>query len=329
MAITQLKSAADFKKFVSEWRLAVVHFYASWAASCEQVNKVLEDLKEEYKTIPSVGFSFIDAEGVAEVSAKNSIAAAPTILYFKDGKEVDRVDGYKPSEIEMKLTKHSFDIAAGPVQAEPKPKEDLTTRLKKLINSHRLMLFMKGSPDNPQCGFSKQTVALLNEVGASFGSFDILGDEEIRQGLKTYSNWPTYPQLYLDGKLVGGLDVIREEFQDSEFVAKLPKKEDNSLAGQLKKLINSHKLMLFMKGDRHQPQCGFSRQMIDLLNSVGADYGTFDILKDEKVRQGLKEFSNWPTYPQLYLNGELLGGLDVVRAEMSDEGFVTSLPKKS
>ncbi|PIO60104.1 thioredoxin, partial [Teladorsagia circumcincta] len=152
MAITQLTSASDFRKFISELRLSIVHFYAPWAASCEQVNKVLKDLEEDSKSIPSVGFAFIDAEGVAEVSAMHSIAAAPTVVYFKDGKEVDRVNGYKPSELEMKLTKHSFDIATTPLISQPKPKEDLNTRLERLIKSHRLMLFMKGSPDNPKCG---------------------------------------------------------------------------------------------------------------------------------------------------------------------------------
>ncbi|VDM61414.1 unnamed protein product, partial [Angiostrongylus costaricensis] len=313
--------------------LAVVHFYASWAPPCDQVNKMLRDLK----VYPFL--AFIDAEGVAEVSAMYSISAAPTLLYFKEGREVDRVDGYKPSETETKLIKHSFDIAAMPLQASVEasvpipsskgPKEDLNTRLKKLIESNRLMLFMKGSPNNPKCGFSRQIVGLLNDLSASYGSFDILQDEEVRQGLKTYSNWPTFPQLYLDGELIGGLDVFREELQDSEFVAKLPKKQRNDLDTRLKALINSHKLMLFMKGDRQQPQCKFSRQIIDLLDGVEADYSTFDILKDEEVRQGLKSFSNWPTYPQLYLNGELLGGLDVVKAEMSDVDFVSSLPKKS
>ncbi|KAK6048762.1 hypothetical protein COOONC_13733 [Cooperia oncophora] len=93
-----------------------------------------------------------------------SIAAAPTVVYFKDGKEVDRVNGYKPSEFEMKLTKHSFDIAAAPLDSQPKPKEDLNTRLKRLIESHRLMLFMKGSPDNPKCG------EIFNVTDISVGS---------------------------------------------------------------------------------------------------------------------------------------------------------------
>jgi Grx4 family monothiol glutaredoxin len=93
--------------------------------------------------------------------------------------------------------------------------EDLNTRLRGLINEQPVMLFMKGNPDAPQCGFSKKTVALLREANITqFGTFDILTDNEVREGLKKYSNWPTFPQLYVDGELQGGLDVI-QEMQDN------------------------------------------------------------------------------------------------------------------
>ena len=72
---------------------------------------------------------------------------------------------------------------------------DLNTRLHKLINGAPVMLFMKGSAAEPKCGFSKQIVAILDGHNAQFKTFDILSDEEVRQGLKTYSNWPTYPQV--------------------------------------------------------------------------------------------------------------------------------------
>lgn len=75
----------------------------------------------------------------------------------------------------------------------------------------------------PKCGFSRQIVQMLNELNVDYWTFDILSDEEVRQGLKEYSDWPTYPQIYLDGELLGGLDVIREEVKDPEFVKKLPK----------------------------------------------------------------------------------------------------------
>lgn len=74
---------------------------------------------------------------------------------------------------------------------------------------------------------------------------------------------------------------------------------------------------------------GFSRQIIDLLNGLNVDYWTFDILQDNAVREGLKVYSDWPTYPQLYLDGELLGGLDVVKEEIKNPEFVDKLPKMS
>ncbi|CAK9181796.1 unnamed protein product [Ilex paraguariensis] len=86
----------------------------------------------------------------------------------------------------------------------------LEDRLKKLITSSPVMLFMKGTPDAPRCGFSSKVVNSLKEEGVNFGSFDILSDEEVRQGLKTFSNWPTFPQLYYKGELIGGCDVVME-----------------------------------------------------------------------------------------------------------------------
>ena len=72
------------------------------------------------------------------------------------------------------------------------------------------MLFMKGTPDAPRCGFSNQIVEVLKVNDISFSSFDILEDNEVRQGLKEFSEWPTYPQLYIKGELMGGLDIVKE-----------------------------------------------------------------------------------------------------------------------
>merc|ERR1711953_508503 len=91
-----------------------------------------------------------------------------------------------------------------------KDEETLETRLKKLINQAHVMLFMKGDPETPRCGFSGKIVGILNENNVTFDSFNILSDEEVRQELKAYSNWNTYPQLYAHGKLVGGLDIVKE-----------------------------------------------------------------------------------------------------------------------
>ena len=88
--------------------------------------------------------------------------------------------------------------------------EDLRKRIVDTIGRGRVMLFMKGNPAMPQCGFSAAVVSVLKETGVPFESFNILADQEIREGLKEYSSWPTFPQLYVDGKLIGGADIVRD-----------------------------------------------------------------------------------------------------------------------
>ena len=89
-------------------------------------------------------------------------------------------------------------------------------RIEEQLKSHDVLLYMKGTPDFPQCGFSGQTVAALNAVGKPFAYVNIFEDQEIREGLKTYSNWPTFPQLYVKGELIGGSDIVIEMYNSGE-----------------------------------------------------------------------------------------------------------------
>lgn len=89
-------------------------------------------------------------------------------------------------------------------------------KIKQQIGSDRIVLYMKGNPQQPLCGFSARAVQLLNACGVKFATFDVLADPEIRQGVKEYSNWPTFPQLYVDGELVGGCDIMTELYQKGE-----------------------------------------------------------------------------------------------------------------
>jgi monothiol glutaredoxin len=90
------------------------------------------------------------------------------------------------------------------------------TRIEELINSSKVMLFMKGTRQFPACGFSNAVVQILKKEGASFETFNILSDPDVRQGLKEFSSWPTFPQLYVDGKFVGGCDIVTEMHQNGE-----------------------------------------------------------------------------------------------------------------
>ena len=94
--------------------------------------------------------------------------------------------------------------------------QDVNARIEQQLKSHDILLYMKGTPDFPQCGFSGQAVAALNAIGKPYAFVNIFEDEEIRQGLKTYSNWPTFPQLYVKGELIGGSDIVVEMYHSGE-----------------------------------------------------------------------------------------------------------------
>jgi monothiol glutaredoxin len=93
---------------------------------------------------------------------------------------------------------------------------DTKTKIETILNANKIVLFMKGSPSFPQCGFSARAVAILKEIGATFHHVDVLEDPEIREGIKVYGNWPTIPQLYIKKELIGGSDILMEMYQAGE-----------------------------------------------------------------------------------------------------------------
>lgn len=307
---------------------------------------------------PALLFLRVEAEAVPEVSVLFNIAVVPTFVFLRGGPEkvMDKLEGAHPAELAKKI--QALTAAAASLSPpSPSPTNDTTTttthtttststaptanledRLKRLITQAPVVLFMKGGPSQPRCGFSRSIVEILKTEGITFASFDILEDEEVRQGLKTFSDWKTYPQLYVNGELVGGLDIVKEmlaEGGEGTLKEALGVKEGGGAAAvdadtqgggegltleeRLKVLINKAPVMLFMKGKPAEPMCGFSSKIVEILKGTGVAFDTFDILSDQEVRQGLKTYSNWPTYPQLYCKGELVGGLDIVK-ELLEQG---------
>ena len=93
---------------------------------------------------------------------------------------------------------------------------DVNKKIKELNKSNEVVLYMKGNPTFPQCGFSSTVVQILKHIGVNFQSYDVLQDEELREGIKKFSNWPTIPQLYVKEEFIGGCDIIREMFESGE-----------------------------------------------------------------------------------------------------------------
>ncbi|KAG9234583.1 thioredoxin-like protein [Amylocarpus encephaloides] len=236
--------------------LQVISFHAPWAAPCTQMRTVLELLASSYPVTSPLSTSWVsmNAEEVMDVSDAFDVTAVPYLVLTRNNQVLETVSGSDATKVRTAVEKHAKASGAGttsntnnvaatnggtvaknlstyaPTPSDPatapaysssdvkEDKEALHERLETLVKAAPVMLFMKGTPTTPQCGFSRQLVALLRENSVKYGFFNILADDDVRQGLKEFSDWPTFPQLYVDGELVGGLDIVKEEMSnDPEF----------------------------------------------------------------------------------------------------------------
>lgn len=198
----------------------LLFFWAAWSEACRDMEPVLEAIEVEYgSALKVVG---VEAEKATDVSLRYAVQAVPLCILVWQEKEVERVQGMDPIELQDKLASR---LGASPIAEQGRPqKMSLDERLEMLVNQSPVMLFMKGSPDAPRCGFSQKAVQALRDAGCTtFGHFDILEDQEVRQGLKEKSQWPTYPQLYVKGELVGGCDIILEMSKDGSLAEEINK----------------------------------------------------------------------------------------------------------
>ncbi|KAL8371024.1 hypothetical protein RB595_001058 [Gaeumannomyces hyphopodioides] len=238
---------------VSEWEahlaalppttLLIIYFHAPWAPPCAQMATVLKTLAAEYPVAdpPATSWVALDAEDLSDVSETYDVTAVPFVVLSRGGKVLESVSGNSAQRVRTAIEAHagvtsspSAGATAEATTAAPtngdattttdapqdpaKQKEELFKRLSDLVKAAPVMLFMKGTPSSPQCGFSRQTVAILRENSVKYGFFNILADDEVRQGLKEFADWPTFPQLWVDGELVGGLDIVKEELaNDADF----------------------------------------------------------------------------------------------------------------
>lgn len=227
--------------------LLVLFFHAPWASPCQQLRDFLSRHSSQYQETSPVCFLSINAEDMYEISERYEVAAVPFLALVKDSKVLETISGADtvkaeetieryaalpqssnnssanttavPPALDADSTKENVpppaippetnsDAAADAQKPRDSGEEELFGRLRALVKAAPVMLFMKGTPSGPQCGFSRQMVGLLREKSVKYGFFNILADEDVRQGLKKLADWPTYPQLWINGELVGGLDIV-------------------------------------------------------------------------------------------------------------------------
>ncbi|KAI0353682.1 glutaredoxin [Trametes cingulata] len=222
----EVQSPEHFQSLLSEDlnRVSLINFWAPWAEPCKQMNEVVLELAKKY---PQVLVLQVEAETQSDISESFEVEAVPTFVILRGHTLLGRISGADaPALTEAIAThvrgpsaispqSHTDRTPAAPTTQQESP-EELNQRLHKLMTQDKVVLFMKGSPEQPRCGFSRRIVDLLRTQGVEFSSFDILSDESVRQGLKVLNNWPTFPQLIINGEFVGGLDVVKEMADNGE-----------------------------------------------------------------------------------------------------------------
>ncbi|KAM0459645.1 hypothetical protein ACHAPV_005359 [Trichoderma viride] len=237
--ITEIETDEQWQQVLSSAppsTLLIASFQAPWAAPCAQMATVLSTLASEYPVTepPSTKWVSINAEELSDISETYDVTAVPFLVLLRNGEVVETVSGSSAVKVRTAIETHAKKDAAaakdvGATNGVSKPaevaevdpakaKEELFKRLGDLVKAAPVMLFMKGTPSAPQCGFSRQLVGILRDNSVKYGFFNILADDDVRQGLKEYAEWPTFPQLWMDGELVGGLDIVKEELSsDTDF----------------------------------------------------------------------------------------------------------------
>lgn len=224
----QIGSKGEYEKIKKEAEEClglVIHFSAEWCDPCKSVNESLEREAKSYGC--NLLVAEVDCEKASDVCEAAGVDSVPFIAFFRtpaagENKTVERVAdvaGAKLDQIEMNLVSLYGERGGNGVQLKDFPVLD--DYLKYLIERKGVVMFITGSPSRPRCGFTGRLCELVRDLGVPFVYYDVMASDAVCERLKTYSNWPTYPQVYVDGLLIGGWDICRELNEEGELKATL------------------------------------------------------------------------------------------------------------
>jgi glutaredoxin-related protein len=198
LEVLQPTTQKEFDEYINSSsvinKLLLVHIELEQIPVCKTVNEALLAISRDPEFMQQLAICRLNADYFYDLLNAHNVNAAPTVLFYHRTKVIDRVDGFNQSDLLKKIKLHINTI--GVVQStEMKYDNNAENKIKQLLDSSPIILFMKGTPASPQCGFSRQACHLLDERKIKYDYFDVLADHNVREQLKKYSNWNTYPQV--------------------------------------------------------------------------------------------------------------------------------------
>ncbi|KAG5490999.1 hypothetical protein JIQ42_00887 [Leishmania sp. Namibia] len=225
LKVTSKEHYADIKKKAEGALGLVVHFSATWCEPCAAVNNHLAKQATEYGG--NVVFAEVDCGEFGDVCEAEGVESVPFIAYFRtplagDDCRVERVAdvaGAKLDQIDMNT--HSLFGQKGGNGVQQKDFATVDDYLHYLTKRPGVVMFITGTPSRPRCGFTGRLCELVQQLGTPFIYYDVMTSDVVCERLKTYADWPTYPQVYVDGELIGGWDICRELHEEGNLKSTL------------------------------------------------------------------------------------------------------------
>ena len=181
-----------------------------------------------------------------------------------------------------------------------KEKKEMFEKIKAILESYPVICFIKGTPQDPFCKFSRKFIELLNSTQIRYKAINIFQDEKIRCYLRLYSNWKTYPQLYINGKIIGGVDVLTELLEKGKFMEMVPKEVTiETLSNSIKEIISKNKIAI---------ACDKENEVLTVLKEKKKEFGFIDIGSDSRIDWLLKKSFGVKSIPALFIDGKYTEG---------------------
>lgn len=202
-------------------------------------------------------------------------------------------------------------------------------RLVRLSTCAPVFVFVRGHPNTTTDESSKQLLSLLRQHGIMFSAMDVSNSPDLEAALPSFcGSSVSIPIMFVSGKFFGDLSSVVALGSDVRSV--VPEEARGMTEDDwCSRLCSSSPVVAFIKGTVERPRCGFTNQLVTLLQSRGVLFSTHDVLSVEGLRDAMKRFSQWPTYPQLYVKGKFVGGLDVVKQLDADDDLIQMIPKEA
>ncbi|KRX05878.1 Thioredoxin-like fold [Pseudocohnilembus persalinus] len=307
MNIIALEENRDYNRMCMNnfGKIIVIIFHAAWH---QHSNEYLENFQTLLEISELNGekimFAQCDADKVPQVSTNYNITNVPTVIVTDAQKgELKRFENENPAQILESLEEF---IPEYQKKFEQK-RVEMYKKIEKLITENPVLIFIKGTAQAPECKFTRQFLEIMKDLDCKFTYYDIIADNDMRHWLRHYNKWPTYPQLYISGELIGGLDKAKQRIEEGYIQEKIPQSARiHDPEQRLKKIVSENKVILFTKGiasdinlDQNQ------KDVIQLLKNEGIKFRCFDCSSDQLLLEHLQKQNG--EFPHLYSQQKYIG----------------------